>query len=159
MDKTATKKLKKRNIYFILTAFIIVFALVGLWYVISLSVPSEQSAERMLKKDKELLDTVVTYIVNADRDISLLAYNYEASSNYNDIRDENVKKAIKQLFDRNYSSINTEDGTVYFLRWTRVKDFGAGLAYTLDEKDTPQGYYLIKAYPLTQKCWYYYEEN
>lgn len=159
MNKPVTGKFRKRNIYIILTAFIIVFALVGLWYVISLSIPGEKSAERILKKDKELLDTVVTYIVNADRDISLLAYNYEASSDYNDIRDENVKRAIEQLFDRNYSSINTEDGTVYFLRWTRGKDFGAGLAYTLDEKDTPQGYYLIKASPLTQKCWYYYEEN
>lgn len=159
MNKSVTGKFRKRNIYIILTAFIIVFALVGLWCVISLSVPSEKSAERILKKDKELLDTVVTYVVNADRDISLLAYNYEASSNYNDIRDESVKKAIESLFNRGYISIATEDHSVFFLRWTKWRDFGAGLAYTLDENDEPQGYYLSKASPLSQKCWYYYEEN
>lgn len=132
-------------------AFIVGLAWAG---ILSLAPPDVNKAEKLLESDGELLETVVNYLKNSDENIYIHKY-----MPYDDIEDEAVKKAIKKLFFRKYDAISKYGNTIEFLRWTRWKDFGAGIAYSINGEDKPVIEYVIKLEPLSKDHWYYFEEN
>ena len=56
-------------------------------------------------------------------------------------------------------SIEKNDNTIHFLRWTWLMDFGSGYAYSINGIDKPRLPYLTKTIPLVEDGWYYYEED
>ena len=125
---------------------------IGLWL---LAPPNKKEAEMLLKTDEKLLKTVTTYLENSGYESMSFNKTFADSQ----VEDEEVAKTINKLFNRGYDAIGLQGNTIYFLRWTRLKDFGAGLAYSINGTDEPQMEYLVKIEELSEEQWYYYEEN
>ena len=60
---------------------------------------------------------------------------------------------------RGYKGIGRDGNTIYFVRWTRLMDFGAGIAYSVNGKDEPELDFVTKLEPLSEDGWYFYEED
>lgn len=68
---------------------------------------------------------------------------------YDDIEDDAVKKAIKKIFFRKYDAISKDENSIEFFKWTRWKDFGAGISYSINGEDEPIIDYVTKLEPLS----------
>ena len=169
-------RMKNRKTIIILSISIIIFITVvtGLiWWVISIfSLPDENKIENTFNNDLELLETVVCYLENSGYES---VYVHKTMFDYG-IEDKEAVKAIKQIFRRGYDVVAKSDNIIYFLRWTRFKDFGSGFVFSVDgvepnygvdpknplygsEASPTQIMFLTKLEPLSESNWYYYEED
>ncbi len=139
---------------FVLFAFVIGVSCTGNR---SDELPNVENAEKILENDGELLKIVVKYLENSEE----VEYIHKTAlrDDKEAIEDEKVIEAINELFNRKYDAITKDENTICFQRWTRLKDFGAGVAYSINGVDEPKIDYVIKIEPLSKEQWYYYEEN
>ena len=157
--------MKNKRSRIVLLSVILIF-LVGLLLVHFFSTENiffsrEGRAEFVFKKDKSELDIVTEYLKNSEYKY---IYIHDSSGSmyvgYNvKIENEKVIDAIQALFRSSYKSIEKNDNTIHFLRWTWLMDFGSGYAYSINGIDKPRLPYLTKTIPLVEDGWYYYEEN
>ena len=134
-----------------------------------LTPPDKEKAEKYFQRDKKEIILITEYLNESDYpEIYINESDLEKGTMFigtTDIRDvtiedEKVKKAINWLFKRRgYKIIDKTDNTISFTRWTRLMDFGAGIAYSINEKDEPVLQYLTKLEALSEDGWYYYEED
>ena len=150
------KKETKNNIRFVIV-LVLIAGIVGLVCstIYSLKPPGKEEMEKFFNKDRELLEMVVCYLEKSGCDSVYIHKNMIVDG----IEDETVVKAIDQLFKRGYKGVTKDGNTISFLRWTRLMDFGSGIAYSINEVDDPVLQYLTKLDPLSEKRWYYYEED
>ena len=142
----------------------------------------EENMGEIFIDDYELLMTVVDYLVDSghtsiwirpdtDSDILLTRQGTVLS-----INDEHVVKTIEILRDLGYQSISKTENIIHFQRSSRGRDFGNGIAYSIDGVEPNFGIdtrdplygstvmpaqimYLTKLEPLPKQNWYYYEED
>jgi len=162
-------KMKKHKIIIIMiiSAVILIVVIFGLIWgnIYSLLPSNKNSAELIFNKDCKLLETVICYLENSEYESVYIYETMESGYMYvhSDrvkITDEAVVEAIDQLFrERGYSSIERTGNTICFVRWTRLMDFGSGIAYTISKEKEPELQFLTKIEPLSESGWYYYEED
>lgn len=75
------------------------------------------------------------------------------------INDEDFSKAIESLFSAKIKKIYKQNDEIIFLRWTRFNDFGAGIVFSNGIEEDFSIEYLTKIEQLSNKGWYYYEED
>ena len=76
------------------------------------------------------------------------------------IEDEAVKSAVRRLFGQaRCKSIDKQGGSIVFLRWVFMMDFGSGFAFTTADNAYNDIQYLTKLEPMADPGWYYYEED
>ena len=114
--------------------------------------PNKKTAQSYYNSAYDSLETVVQYLSKSDSDWLIK----EEMPYWEKIGDNDVVEALDQLFNSGCLEIGKQGNTIYFLRWTRWKDFGAGLAFTIQGQD-PHVDYIISFEPLSQNQWYYYE--
>jgi len=151
-------KNKKLIIVLSVSLVSIITIITGLtWFAVyTLSPPDKDKAERYFKRDYKSLETIIYYMENSDRKSIRV---HKTMSTYG-IKDEEVVEAINRLFEkRGYDVISKNGNTIHFLRWTRFRDFGSGIAYSINGIDEPDLQYLTKLEPLSESNWYYYEED
>lgn len=138
-------------------AFLAIFCvkLLGDMYIVSsiFALPDKSNAEELLKSDYELLETVVEYLENSEEE----SIHIHKTHTNDGTEDEVANKAIDKLFDKGYDSVVKRGNTIHFLRWTRWKDYGAGLAYSINGEDEPEMEYLHNLESLSKEKWYFYE--
>lgn len=134
------------------------------------SPPSKDKAEDVLKQDNSDLVLITEYL--SDSEYSEIYINDSDFSfkrpvmftglktRYVNIEDKTVIAAINRLFiEREYSVIDRKGNSISFQRWTRLMDFGSGIAYSINAVDEPELTYQTKLEPLKENQWYYYEED
>lgn len=145
--------IKKIATWIIILFAVVVIALFAIINVAGELLPSKKIAQRVYDADCDSLKNVVQYLSKFDTD-----WLITAEKPYGDtINDNNVVEALDQLFESGYLEIGKQGHTIYFLRWTRWKDFGAGLAYTIHREHNPKVDYIVNFERLSQDQWYYYE--
>lgn len=154
----------KKKVYFskklliFAVSLILILLLIGIvWNLyIFLLPPSEKSAKIILNNDNDLLQSVAVYLEQSDCD-SLYFHKYIGRDS--DTVDDEILKDVDELFKRGYKAVGKSGNTIFFLRWTRWRDFGAGIAYSIDNNSKPQIDYMVKLEKLHIDGWYYYESN
>ena len=162
----------KKTIFIIV--FISIFSLVGLfwWIADSLFPPDKNKMERYFKQDKSDIILITEYLINSDylkirindSDISnkkIFMFTGLETGNV-EITNDTVVQAINRLYKkRGYSVIGRNGNTIHFQKWTRLMDFGSGIAYSIDgSKPTEDEIgYLTHLEPLSESKWYFYEED
>ncbi len=143
---------------FIVFISIVIILIVGVLFMhILFPTPlSKKATENEFIKNQDSFILIVNYLVNCDED-SIYIPNIDVKA-YTDIDNLQVASAIKVLFSKGYSVISKDGNTIHFQRSTRFRDFGSGVAYSLDGSD-PQLPYLIRLETLSEPNWYYYEED
>jgi len=138
--------------------------------IYSLSPPDKNKAERFLARDKADMVLITEYFIKSNY---LEIYINESSAKKGSmftgletrdvkIEDTTVAEAIDRLFEkRGYKGINRDGNTISFLIWTRLMDFGSGIAYSINGQvpDDMSIQFLTKLEPLDKENWYYYEED
>ena len=147
-------KKMKVMVGFIVVIICVAFVVI-IWVVISSFTSDKNKAEKVFNEDRELLETVTYYLESIDHENM---YFYKTMP-VDGIEDKSVSEAVVLLFNRGYDAIGKSGNTIFFLRWTRLKDFGAGFAYSINKKYKPTMEYLLKLEPLSVNGWYYYEAN
>jgi len=156
---------KRRNILIMSISAIVAVAIIagGVWWGIGRLSPSgKDKAERFFQRDKADLVLVADYF--ADRDypvVRITSADGLVFAGYPmEIEDQVVRSAIERLFNkRGYKSIDKIGNTIIFHKWTRLMDFGSGITYSMNGEDAPVLQFLTKLEPLSEKGWYYYEED
>ena len=138
----------------VLVVVVILLVIGGLWAIIGSLVSSAAQADRLLEEDGELLRKAVQRIENSEERVYF--HRLYASA---ETQDEELNRIVNQLFNSVYTIISRSDNSIVFTRWTRWKDFGAGLAYSLDEDNEPFVEYSKTVTPLSESQWYYFEAN
>lgn len=147
--------MKKIAIWTILLSAVAIIVLFTITNVVSEWLPSQKIAQNFYDSDCASLEIVVQYLSKSDTD-----WLITEEKPYGETIDNNhAVKALDQLFDDGYLEIGKQGDTIYFLRWTRWNDFGAGLAYTIHKEQNPKVDYIVNFEPLSQDQWYYYETN
>lgn len=128
-----------------------------------------EKTEKNFTEDYELLVIVTQYFANSNYDDIYIHYTMEegvmsVSGERIMIEDSEIVETINVLERRGYQSIGKGGNTIYFLRSTRLMDFGSGVAYSIDgsepkDKDPGGLQFLTKLEPLSVPNWYYYEED
>lgn len=152
-DMNMNKYIKK--LFILIIIIVLVIAVIGLiWYgIYCLTPPNKQKAEMVFKQDQHLLETIVSYLEVSDcKNLYIYKINTFDKSK---IKNEKVLDAIDRLLQKGYWSIEKSGNTIFFLRWTRGKDFGAGIAYSIDPNALPRIDYLVELEPLEMNQWYY----
>jgi hypothetical protein len=73
------------------------------------------------------------------------------------IDDKEVSNAIDRLFtSRAYYHIIKNGDTIYLLQWKGLRDVGCGIAYSINENDTPEIEYVTQLVPFSDDGWFYY---
>ena len=73
------------------------------------------------------------------------------------IEDDVFEAAIKRLFNKGeIKEITRLENSVVFLKWTRGRDFGAGIVFS-ESHQKPVIFYQTIIEPLSEIGWYYYE--
>jgi len=121
----------------------------------------EKRAEYLLNENKNDIFVVAEFLKNSEHKYIFI---YDSSGSMYvgytvKIEDEAVIEALENLFDKNYKSIEKNENTIHFLRWTRLMNYGSGIAYSINGIDEPFLPHLTKIVPLSETGWYYYEEN
>lgn len=125
-------------------------------------IPNPNTAEQILKKDYDNILLVVDFLIESEHQtIYINDADGSVYVGYTDhIDNEAVLKAIKHLLGTSgYHSIEKNNNTIHLLRWTRLTDFGGGIAYSIDGQTTPNLPHLTRLVPMTAENWYYYEED
>ncbi|MEL4106277.1 hypothetical protein AAFA46_05470 [Oscillospiraceae bacterium WX1] len=117
---------------------------------------SKEATEKDFVKNQDSILLVTDYLIRL-KDTSVYITD-TASKGYAVIEDAQVANAIKKLFSNGYSAIFKSGNTIHFQRSTRFRDFGSGVAYSIDGSK-PQLQFLTKLEPLSKLNWYYYEED
>ena len=133
------------------------------------SPPNKSKAERTFEQDKTDILLITEYLINSDYAeifINKARIAQQTGTMFTGIEtrdvkieDEAVVNAIDWLGKRGYSIMDKTENTIYFQRWTRFKDFGSGIAYSINGKDEPELQFLTKLEPLSEDGWYYYEAD
>ncbi len=120
--------------------------------------PSERRAERIFRRDKDILIDVKDYIeennyesIHIDkREGELHIYPEEIS-----IDDEKIRNEIQTLiFDKHYNIISNNEGNVDFQIWATI-DKAVGFVFNLDG-NTPDHDFIVKTKDLGDG-WYLYD--
>jgi hypothetical protein len=126
---------------------------------------SKEDTEKDFVKNMNSIMAVTNYLINAKyNDVYIPDIEDSGvvfASGYGDIsiEDSQVVKAIKILLKRKgYSVISKKGNTIHFQRSTVFRNFGSGIAYSIDGSE-PILQYLTKLEPLSEPNWYYYEED
>ncbi len=152
------KKTKRDNMGCLIAIILFIIFIAVVWKIILSFIPPDvNKAEKILDEDSKLIETVVDYLKNSDEDIYInkLTTYYDIDK----IEDKEVVKAVEKLLAKGYDAIIKDGNTICFLRWTFWRDFGAGIAYSINGVDEPEIEYVKKLEPLSKDGWYYYEEN
>ena len=126
---------------------------------------SKDATEKDFMKNKDNIMIVTDYLAN-------LKYNHISikttdksgimfaglENGMTAIDDSKVISAVNKLFKKRYSVIIKDENTIHFLRSTRFREFSSGIAYSINGTE-PQLQFLTKLEPLSEKNWYYYEED
>lgn len=139
-----------------------VFIGILLWNAGDFFLVGKEKAEHYFSRDKTDILIVTNYLEKSEHQVIYI--NDSDGSiyvGYNDkIDDEIVVKALERLFNKQgYQSIEKNNNTIHFLRWTRLMDFGSGFAYSINAENKPVLPHLTKLEPLSEDGWYYYEED
>ena len=153
--------MKKSYVVF-LCFFVTTLVAYVIYAKIVVNIPSKNAAEQLLKRDIDHILTVTEFLVNLEQPTAYI--NSADGSMYIgytvNIDDEEVALAIKHLIESSgYHIIEKNNNTIYFLRWTRLMDFGGGITYSIDGQNKPELPHLTKLEPLSEENWYYYEED
>ena len=149
------KKKSKISISTFISILLVICILLSVIY--ALTPPNAHKAELLISIDKDLLQVVVKYLASTDYDIHIHWITWPNTPI--EIEDEDTINAINKLFERRYVSISKRGNTIYFLRWTLWKDFGAGIAYSIDGETVHKIDYISHIESLSKDGWYYYESK
>lgn len=147
--------MKKIGVILIIVAILICVCITLIHFIVSIMVPpNAKMAQKLLSSHEEHLEAVVQYFESTNINVYI-----DEDSDCDAISDPKAVEEIQWLLDHGYKSVSREGNTISFLRWTRWKDFGAGLAYVTDPAYYPSIDYLANLEQLSDEHWYYYEEN
>jgi len=137
---------------FVLVIMLVIITLLTISAVNEL-LPNKKTAQSYYNSVRDSLEVIVQYLSESDADWLIT----EEKPYREKIDDSEVVEALDKLFNDGCLEIGKQGNTIYFLRWTRWKDFGAGLAYTVKDGVRPKVAYITGYEPLSQARWYYYE--
>lgn len=127
---------------------------------------SEKRADRIFERDYDELIQVAEYLIALDNitDASIDDRSGIMTLRFGDrmeITDNDVKKAIKSLFNKGYDSIVKDDNnTIYFVRWRHpIFGWDKGFAFSVDGSRALDIEYLVDQKPLSKSDWYYFESD
>lgn len=127
---------------------------------------SEKRADRIFERDYDELVQVAEYLISLDNitDASIDDRSGIMTLRFGDrmeITDNDVKKAIKSLFNKGYDSIVKDDNnTIYFVRWRHpIFGWDKGFAFSVDGSRALDIEYLVDQKPLSKSDWYYFESD
>lgn len=137
---------------FVLVIMLVIMTLLAISAVNELF-PNKKAAQSYYNSVCDSLEMIVQYLSKSDTDWLIT----EKKLYREKIDDSEVVEALDKLFNDGCLEVGKQGDTIYFLRWTRWKDFGAGLAYTVRDGVLPDVDYIKGYEPLSQARWYYYE--
>lgn len=161
---SSKKKLHKT----LLVLGVIVLLVVLVWIAVNAILPPDQKAmEKCFQEDRSDLALAADYLSRIDYgyvviDESGLDENVMftgADTRYQNMNDPSFTAVLNRLLGwGGYNRITKSDGTIVFEKWG-FGDMDRGIAYPITEGTRPNVEFLIKAEPLSENGWYYYEAD
>ena len=159
----------RKNYGWIIALILIIAVVVGpIWIAMDAIVPPDQEEmEEYFQEDKEDLALAVEYLCGMDYGyISIDQSKLEdgvmftgAGTQYQTIENTSALEVLERLLGwGGYNCITKRDQTIVFEKWD-FTEMDRGIAYSVREGNRPVVQYLIKAEPLSESGWYYYEAD
>lgn len=127
--------------------------------------PGLKDAKTLFSDNEDYFTIVADYLSSYDYDnIGIWEADGTMSlllSEHVTIDDDEVNQAIKKLFHEGCYVItkSDENNCISFSFWSRFRDYGAGILYSIDGINVPTEYYLTKRESIGVDRWYYYEAD
>lgn len=130
---------------------------------------SKNSIENEFSKNKDILTSIAEYletqeyttmyITSTSKNGEMFVYKNDKEMGKNiEITDNLMAAVITDLFEKyKYQVIYKGKNGIYFQRWSN-RDYGRGIVYSING-ERPENEQITKLEPLSQKCWYFYEEE
>lgn len=159
----------KGNFRWIIVLTALIMLVVGsIWITVYAILPPDiEEVEECFQEDKVDLAFVVEYLRGADYEyISINKSELEegliftgAGTRYQKIENASVIEVLDRLLSwGGYNRITKSNQTIIFEKWDWF-EMDRGIAYPLCEENQPVVEFLIKAEPLSESGWYYYEAD
>ena len=153
----------KTVLLIVVVSIAIVFGVIGLRTAFP-PVLSQDETERDFIKNQDIILIVTNYMIGLEytnvyiNKGSTEGVMFVNSVGFVDIDDSQVVNAISLLQKKGYSVIIKKENTIHFQRSTKFRDFGSGVAYSIDGGE-PQLHTFTMVEPLSEPNWYYYEQD
>lgn len=123
--------------------------------------PFVSEVQAIFERDKESLLLVTDYFINAG--YTDLYINDDCETALADldkihINDAATISAFKQLRSKGYEFFSKKGNTISFGIWSRFRDVGCGIAYSIDGAEISVEY-MAESAPLSEDGWYYYVDD
>ncbi len=126
--------------------------------------PSIASVESNFENDYNDIQVVVDFMVNSDyTTISIQGNDGTMRADFATVTidDKRVCEAVERLLGPYgaYDDIYKDNNTVTIDLWRGITDIGCGIAYSINETETPNVAYATELKPLSRAGWYYYVDD
>ena len=134
-------------------------------------VPEIKQMEEYFQSDREQLQIIVDYFLHTNFD-NITIWGVDNIENVQIemftgletgrvlVSDENVSRAIKDIFMGGYRLVEKNENGVKFLRWS-IRNHGRGIVYSIDGSipDSDTILFLTELHPLSEENWFVFVEN
>lgn len=141
----------------VLTVFVLIMALGHIDMILN-TPPEVTAVKEQFNNYYDSIQVVVDFMINSNyENIYILDDSGIIQADFKDIYvKDSVNKAIKQLLNGKYSSINKIGNTIWLLQWRGAQDIGCGLAYSINGTELPEVDFMTDLVPISENGWYYY---